>query len=389
LVAGILIASIVYGRWRIRQADECVTVGPMAASLQSNVPQSVKETFESGQELFDGLMEKSKAAGQAGAEIVVWPETMVQATLNPEVLEFVDPNSTPRIFDQRLKQHAEDSAYLLIGAYGGELTLNKNMRLELGKRYNSAFLYKPDGEKAKEVYDKIHLVPFGEVLPLRRSMAWFYELLMKIKFIPYDFDYSLDYGKNYTIFDMIGEQSEEPAPHYTFAVIICYEGTVPDIARTFALDESGHKRVNWLINISNDGWFVRFKDDNVQPSMELPQHAAVCTFRAVENRLAIVRSVNTGISCMIDSLGRIRDGYVEGTLPEKAMDRTGMAGWFMDRIPIDSRTTFFSKYGEWLDYCCETVVILLIIGWLFRSVELKVRHTFGKKIYLAGKSHGK
>ncbi|HUV67993.1 MAG TPA: hypothetical protein VMW24_29145, partial [Sedimentisphaerales bacterium] len=104
-----------------------------------------------------------------------------------------------------------------------------------------------------------------------------------------------------------------------------------------------------------------------------PQHAAVCVFRAVENRLAVLRSVNTGISCVIDSLGRIRDGYLEGTLPRKAMARTGMPGWFSDRVPVDRRTTFFSKYGQWLDFCCELCVILLII------VPLSVRFLQGRK----------
>lgn len=262
-------------------------------------------------------------------------------------------------------------------------------------RYNSAFLYRPDGLQDQKRYDKIHLVPFGEVLPLRRSLAWFYELLMKIKFIPYNFDYSLDYGTEYTVFEMDRGQGEDsPAvrevsgtqtSRYRFGVIICYEGTVPYVARKFALDEHGRKRIDWLVNISNDGWFVRFKDEKVQPSMELSQHAAVCAFRAVENRLAIVRSVNTGISCVIDSFGRIRDGFAEGTLPPEAMARTGMAGWFMDRIPIDTRTTFFSKYGEWLDFCCESCVILLII------VPLSCRFLRAGKgrVRLARWSHGK
>jgi apolipoprotein N-acyltransferase len=228
------------------------------------------------------------------------------------------------------------------------------------ERFNSAFLYKKDGERAKEVYNKIHLVPFGEVLPLRKSLAWFYELLMKVKFIPYNFDYSLDYGSEYTIFEMTGGKDLQ-AQAYKFGVMICYEDTVPAIARRFALDEQNRKRLDWLVNISNDGWFVRFKNEKVLPSAELPQHVAVCAFRAVENRLAVLRSVNTGISCLIDSFGRIRNEFPAGTLPFEAMARTGMAGWFTDRIPIDRRITFFSKYGELLDFCCELCVIVLII----------------------------
>jgi apolipoprotein N-acyltransferase len=298
---------------------------------------------------------------------------MVQATLNPEVLKVMDPNRDDNLFDQRLRRHAEDSAYLLVGAYGGTLALNKDMELDYGQKFNSAFMYKRDGEKAKEVYNKIHLVPFGEVLPFRKSLSWFYELLMKIKFIPYNFDYSLDYGSEYTVFEMTGSENKQ-AQAYKFGVMICYEGTVPEISRRFALDELDRKRIDWLVNISNDGWFVRFRDEQVLPSTELTQHAAVCAFRAVENRLAILRSVNTGISCLIDSTGRIRNGYIAGSLPVEAKARTGMPGWFIDRIPIDSRATFFSKYGEWLDYCCEVCVILLIIvllsGKYFRKNKL-------------------
>jgi hypothetical protein len=50
-----------------------------------------------------------------------------------------------------------------------------------------------------------------------------------------------------------------------------------------------------------------------------------------------------------------------GTLPDKAIDRQGMAGWFVDKVPIDKRTTFFSKYGQWLDFCCALCLLLLII----------------------------
>ena len=373
IVCAAVAGAFFYGRWRIGQEKECVTEGPMAASLQSNVPQSVKRTFESGDELFNGLMKQNDAAAKAGAELIVWPETMVQATLNPEVLKLLDSSHPWNVFDKELREHAKGTAYILVGAYGGTPEVKDNFEIQLTKRFNSAFLYNKNGEKAKGVYNKIHLVPFGEVLPLRKSMAWFYEILMKIKFIPYNFDYSLDYGSEFTIFKMTDDEVD-PARAYKFGVMICYEDTVPEIARKFALDEQGRKRINWLVNISNDGWFVQFEDKKIVPSAELAQHAAVCAFRAVENRLSILRSVNTGISCLIDSAGRIRNGFLAGDLPVMAMDRTGMSGWFIDKIPVDSRVTVFSKYGEWLDFICEICVISLIIVFISHKIVLRFKN---------------
>ena len=357
VVGTALIAAILYGRWRIAQSDESIETGPVVASLQSNVPQSVKRTFEEGEKIFYPLMAQSKAAAEAGAELIVWPETMVQATLNAEVLDILEPSHPWKVLDRALGQHSKDTAFVLVGAYGG---MPDETGTKLAERYNSAFLYRPDGTRCDRRYDKIHLVPFGEVLPFKKGLPWLYNILMK--FTPYNYDYSLDYGSKYTVFEMTGGQDES----HKFGVIICYEDVVPYIARRFALDAQGRKRIDWLVNISNDGWFVRFDDDSgeVRPSTELAQHAAICVFRAVENRLCIVRSVNTGISCLIDSLGNIRNGFSAGTLPSKAMVRTGMAGWLADRMPIDRRVTFFSKYGQWLDFCCEGCVFLFIIGSL-------------------------
>jgi len=358
IVCAAVVGTFVYGWWRIEQEAECVTEGPLVAALQSNIPQSVKRTFKSGEDLFASLMDQSKVAAQAGAELIVWPETMVQAYLDADVWPYLVSPEEDQAFDKALREHAEAKAYVLVGAYGAELQQHDQDRYLA--RYNSAFLYRPDGLQDPKRYDKIHLVPFGEVLPLRRSLSWFYDLLMKIEFIPYDYDYSLDYGNEYTIFEMTGNESNQTQV-YKFGVMICYEGTVPEISRRFALDEQGNKRINWIVNISNDGWFVRFSEEQVMPSAELAQHAAVCAFRAVENRLAILRSVNTGISCLIHSDGRIRNGYIAGDLPVGAINRTGMPGWFIDRIPIDNRATFFSKYGGLLDFSCEVCVIILII----------------------------
>ncbi len=372
IVCAAVVAAVIYGRWRINQSPQFITQGPLVASLQSNVPQSVKRTFEESDKMFDDLMQQSRAAAKTGAELIVWPETMVQAVLNPRVIAILEPSHPYSTFDKALKELSKDTAYVLVGAYGGTPQISEDSTFHLAQRYNSAFLYKSDGRQSGKHYDKIHLVPFGEFLPFKKKIPALYNLLMK--FTPYNYDYSLDAGSEYTVFEMTGGDSNE-VQIYKFGVMICYEDTVPKIARRFVSDQKGRKQADWLINISNDGWFVRFKDDRVIPSTELPQHAAICVFRAVENRVSVLRSVNTGISCLIDSLGRIHNGCIAASpdFTAKAMQRKGIAGWFADKMPIDTRATFFGKYGQWLDFCCAACFVLLII------VQLSAKFLKGKK----------
>jgi apolipoprotein N-acyltransferase len=355
LVCGALAATIIYGQWRINQSPKYVKQGPLVAALQSNVPQSVKKSHQASEVIFDELLKKSNASTEAGAELIIWPETMVQARLDPKILGLLAPSETDRLFDEILREHSKNTAFVLAGAYGGVPGIRESGAIYLAKRYNSAFLYKPDGTQAEEQYSKIHLVAFGEYVPFRESFPLLFNLLMK--FTPYDYDYTLDAGSEYTVFEMTSSEGQV----YKFSVMICYEDAVPAIARRFAMGKEGAKKIDWLVNISNDGWFVRFANGKVSPSTELGQHTAICAFRAVENRLAVVRSVNTGVSCVIDTLGHIRNRYIAGTLPQEAMSRTGVAGWFVDRVPIDERTTFFSRGGQWLDFCCAFCLIWLII----------------------------
>jgi apolipoprotein N-acyltransferase len=365
LVCGALVATVVYGRYRIGESDKYIEDGPLVASVQTNVPQSVKKSHQASDVILDELLKNSNASIEAGAELIVWPETMVQAMLDPRILGLLAPSESDRLFDEILREHSKNTAFVLAGAYGGVPEVREDGTIGLAKRYNSAFLYKPDGTAAAEQYSKIHLVAFGEYVPFRKSFPLLFNLLMK--FTPYDYDYTLDAGSEYTVFKMTGSPSPLPQGQgkkkqaYKFSVMICYEDAVPAIARRFAINKTSGKNVDWLVNISNDGWFVRFANNKISPSTELGQHAAICVFRAVENRLAVVRSVNTGISCLIDTVGYIRDGYIAGTLPYKAMARTGMAGWFADRVPIDKRATFFSRGGQWLDFCCAVCFVWLMI----------------------------
>lgn len=359
IVAVAIIAVATYGNWRIGQSAKFIESGPLVASVQTNFPQKVKESGQAGEQMFAELLRHSSQSAEASAELIVWPETMVQATLDERVLLLLESSHPYNIFDKALSEHSKNTGvFVLAGAHGGKAQVQDG-KITLHERYNSAYLYHPDGRQDTKRYDKIHLVPFGEFVPFRQSLPFLYDVLMKLT--PYDYDYNLTSGKEYTAFEMAGKRKT-----YKFSVMICYEDTTPHIARKFSVDEQGGKRIDWLLNISNDGWFVRQVDGDVLASTELAQHAAICVFRAVENRLSVLRSVNTGISCLIDSLGRIRDGFVAagGDFPAQVLQRKAVAGWFVDRISVDKRVTFFSKHGQWLDFCCAICFAAFIIAWV-------------------------
>ncbi|MHC4426883.1 MAG: apolipoprotein N-acyltransferase, partial [Planctomycetota bacterium] len=208
VVCIVLFAAVIYGRYRINQTPKFIEAGPLVASVQSNVPQSVK-------------MKQSAECTKAGPDLIVWPETMVQAALNRDVWPFLKATEIARItiLDAGLAEHSKDNAFVLAGAYAAQMKYPERSAPYLAT-YNSAFLYRPDGRQAREHYNKIHLVPFGEVVPFRRKLPRLYNFLMK--FTPYNVDYSLDYGSQYTVFEMTGARARRDRS-YRFSVMICYE----------------------------------------------------------------------------------------------------------------------------------------------------------------------
>lgn len=355
IVSMVVFGTIVYGLWRLGESDEFIETGPLLGSVQSNVPSHIKEMSEATEEILDGLIEYSEPCMEAGAALVAWPETMVLVPLNSSYIEILRELNLQRdslLFSNKLADHAKGKGYLLVGANSIEYE-QEGTQYVARDRFNSAFFYRPDGKQDPKRYDKIHLVPFGEYIPFKESIPFIYNLVLKLT--PYDYDYNLTKGEEFTIFDVFNDGKA-----YGFGVLICYEDTVPRIARKMVYSGSGQKTADWLVNISNDGWYVRYKDGKVLPSVELCQRTAISVFRAVENRISILRSVNTGISCLIESTGKIRDKYVAGNLPEKAMSRQGVGGWFVDRVRIDKRITFFSKYGQLLDMFCAVIVVIIM-----------------------------
>ncbi|MEN8127243.1 MAG: apolipoprotein N-acyltransferase [Planctomycetota bacterium] len=342
----LLAGTLLYGNHRLRETPSYQTEGPLLGSVQPNVPAYVKEEMDNAQELLDDLITDSEKCIDAGAKLVCWPETMVLAAMNPDYIDAA-PTPAPGRYREQILKHINNRGYVVFGATSVGIDYQQGQPVATDQ-YNSAFLYRPDGTADPQIYHKIHLVPFGEYIPFR-NIQWLYRFFMF--FNPYDYDYSLTAGTDYTRYEI-----EADGRKYGFGVLICYEDTDPTVTRKLVLDTDGHKKADWLVNISNDGWYVHFKERQVVPMVELAQRVAISTFRCVENRISIIRSVNTGISCLIEPTGKIRNSYAAGNLPDEAMDRQGVAGWFVDSIPIDSRITFFSRYGRWLD-------VLLGTGW--------------------------
>jgi apolipoprotein N-acyltransferase len=218
----------------------------------------------------------------------------------------------------------------------GSFFLSDQKGLRPARRYNSALLLQPNGREGPR-YDKMHRVPFGEYVPLRDCLPWMNQ------FAPYDFDYSIVPGAEFTRF---------PLGDYTFGVVICYEDTDPYLARQY-VRPNRDRPVDFLINISNDGWF--------NGTSEHEEHLAICRFRAIECRRAVARSVNMGISAVIDGNGRVC------ALPAPTWaESKKTAAVLTANIPIDRRTSLYAAWGDWLPWTCWG---LIGMGWVYSWVR--------------------
>lgn len=224
------------------------------AVVQGNIDQGVKWDPAWQEKTLGVYRDLTLAAARERPQLIVWPETAV-----PFLLE----EDSRRI--QVLALARETGAYLLVGAPD---------RRE-GQPRNSAFFVGPGGQMLGR-YDKRHLVPFGEYVPLGRLLFFVNVLAGGTigEFAP---------GNEATVFSTsVGR----------FGVVICYEAIFPGEVREFFLGGA-----DFLVNITNDAWFGR----SAAPS----QHLAMAAFRAVENRAYLIRAANTGISAIVAPDGRI------------------------------------------------------------------------------------
>lgn len=247
----------------------------------------------------------------SGARMVIWPETAV-----PMYVKQSDSYIDSIIGLARTK-----SSYILTGFPDYERTP------EGIRYYNSAMLVSPEGEIVKE-YRKIHLVPFGEMIPFEDRIS----VLGKINFGEGDFSP----GKTCEVF---------PIGSSRFGVAICFESIYPSLVRQYVRNGA-----SFIVNITNDEWF----GDSPGPY----QHAQMAIMRCVEYRIGLARCANTGVSMLVDPYGRvIRETHL--------FTRDILAG----QVMLGGGGTPYSKWGYMIDFMLIIVPVALAILTYVPAVE--------------------
>ena len=305
-VAGVFLAGIVaYGQWWLMpfsdpRTDQSVRIG----LVQGNIDQARKWDVAFRRETIDRYKRLTAEAAQ-GSDLVIWPEAStpflfeVETDYREELLKFVREKGIPLLFG---------SPAAVLDKAGGQVRL-----------LNSAFLVSGDGV-VLDRYDKIHLVPFGEYVPLKTILAFLDKLVVGIgDFIPGTAPHVMS------------------GPGGQFGVVICFEVIFPDLVRRF-VDQGA----DYMITITNDAWFGR--------SSAPYQHFTMVVFRAIENRVAFARAANTGISGFIDAQGHIplmSDIFVEEALS--------------GRIRTGGPRTFYTAYGDVFAYGCGILALFRLM----------------------------
>jgi apolipoprotein N-acyltransferase len=263
--------------------------------IQGNIPQSLKWDAGAREFIMGKYLALTIQSTKDNPDLIIWPEAAM-----PEVLQ-----DGSWYYGKVSSFAGEIHTPLLIGAATSRGSLF----------YNSALLIYKDGRLLNR-YDKLHLVPFGEYIPLRRVFG-FLETVVPIG------DFAR--GREYTVFTLPAS-SRVPTK---FSVLICFEDLFPELSREFV-----SRGADLLVNITNDAWYEKTSAAN--------QHFQASVFRAVENRIFLVRSANTGISGFISPRGNILS-----LIKDSAGRDIFVSGYNTRDIVVSQRPlTFYTRHGD-------------------------------------------
>ncbi len=285
--------------------------------VQANIDQARKWDAAFRRESLDRY-ERLTAAASTGADLVVWPEAATpflferEVGYRTEIVQLVRSHQVPLILGSpTVRFYPDGRPYLL----------------------NSAYVLNKDGEIVGR-YDKRHLVPFGEYIPLRPLLFFLEKLVVGIG------DFERGTGPALLTVPASGA-SMDPGRPLRFGMAICYEVIFPDLVRHFVQEGA-----DVMVTITNDAWFGH--------SAAPYQHFGMVVLRAVENRVAFARAANTGISGFIDPYGHI----LQATPIFEELAVTGS-------IPYGRAETFYTRYGDLFAYSCAIIAGIFFAATLW------------------------
>jgi len=296
------------------------------ASVQPNIAQPKKWYPGFRDESYAALEKQSDLAMMSKPDLLVWPETAI-----PDILT-VDPTA-----QKVVGSLVTEKTSILVGSLDFEQTED---RLDY---YNASFLVEGDRHIAG-TYRKRHLVPFGEYLPFENQVP-----LIK-RMAPLGFS-CLPGDDN-----QILELKTKTAGISLFGILICFEDVFPYLGR-----RDVRAGARFLVNQTNDGWF--------QGSSASRQHMANAVFRAVENRVPMVRCANTGITCSIDRFGRIFEMLSDDN------GNTELCGFSVSELnlePENRKLTLYSRFGDRL---LAIPSMLFVVGLFLYGLKPKLIKT--------------
>jgi apolipoprotein N-acyltransferase len=307
----VLIAVLGYGHYRLNA--EPGSGGIKITVVQGNIEQDKKWDPAYQSEVITTYKRLTLKALEQKPDLVLWPETATpfyyggagktDAAMTKDLQEFVRAMNTP----------------LLTGSPTYETGRGRIVTLR-----NSVFLLDREGTTGA-VYHKMHLVPYGEYVPMKKVLFFVEKMVQAIgDFIP---------GDTYTVMKI----ELPPGNDVGIGTVICYEIIFPDLVRRFV-----NEGATVIANVTNDAWFGRTGAPY--------QHFSMVVFRAVENRVPIARAANTGISGFIDAQGRILE--TSPVFAEAYLTRTLVPG---------NIKTFYTRYGDVFAWLCALGTIIAVI----------------------------
>ncbi len=322
-----------YGFLHLHAVDNLPKKDLNVALVPGNISQLSKWNISEFPGILNRYIALTQQATRENPDVIVWPETAVRG----EVLSGEWPT-----YHNKLKRMLLTTGLpLLIGAtYEDEDNPDEQGAAPL---YNSVFLLAPEGNVIDR-YAKMHLVPFGEYIPLLDFLPDFIQLPSFILFKPFE------HGKAVNLLRLPNVKGDSNTvstdENIKIGVSICFESSFPNHFRRFV-----KKGANVIGILTNDAWF----DETAFPEL----HLAMAPFRAIENSIAVFRCANGGISCIVDKFGRIITPLVTPNTEQEVI---------VSDVPVlsEQKQTLYTRYGDWFPILC-TLICLGGFGTLFVS----------------------